>query len=82
MSNLLYKFVKKDGNVVAVGGENIEELGPKVQEYLNNGYEVSSYEEAVAQQIAADKAAAEAAKVEEKTTTTEGGAETTEQAAA
>lgn len=65
---MLYRFVKKDGNVVRIGAEDAEALESKLQGYLDNGYEHARAEEHDAQVIGgAAKTGEEAASSEETT---------------
>jgi len=42
---MLYRFIKKDGNVERIGDIDAEALESKLQGYLNNGFELASAEE-------------------------------------
>lgn len=42
---MLYRFIKKDGNVERIGDIDAESLESKLQGYLNNGFELASAEE-------------------------------------
>lgn len=46
---MLYRFVKKDGNVVRIGDIDAGLLDQKFNEYLSSGYEVAVAEEHDAQ---------------------------------
>ena len=42
---MLYRFIKKEGNVVRIGDIDAETLESKLQGYLNEGFELASAEE-------------------------------------
>ncbi len=42
---MLYRFIKKDGNVERIGDIDAESLESKLQGYLNNGFELANAEE-------------------------------------
>lgn len=42
---MLYRFIKKDGNVERIGDIDAEALESKLQGYLNNGFELANAEE-------------------------------------
>lgn len=42
---MLYRFIKKDGNVERIGDIDAEALESKFQGYLNNGFELANAEE-------------------------------------
>ncbi|MEO5928238.1 MAG: hypothetical protein ABIO72_05930 [Patescibacteria group bacterium] len=42
---MLYRFIKKDGNVERIGDIDAETLESKLQGYLNDGFELASAEE-------------------------------------
>ncbi len=42
---MLYRFIKKEGNVIRIGDIDIESLEPKLQGYLNEGFEFATAEE-------------------------------------
>lgn len=42
---MLYRFIKKEGNVVRIGDVDTEALESKLQGYLNEGFELASAEE-------------------------------------
>ena len=42
---MLYRFIKKDGNVERIGDIDAESLEIKLQGYLNNGFELANAEE-------------------------------------
>ncbi len=42
---MLYRFIKKEGNVVRIGDVDAEALESKLQGYLNEGYELANAEE-------------------------------------
>jgi hypothetical protein len=62
---MLYRFVKKDGNVVRIGAEDAEALETKLQGYLDNGYEHARAEEHDAQVIGGAAKTGEEAQEEE-----------------
>ncbi len=42
---MLYRFIKKDGNIERIGDIDAEALETKLQGYLNNGFELATAEE-------------------------------------
>lgn len=42
---MLYRFIKKDGNVERIGDIDAESLESKLQGYLNDGFELANAEE-------------------------------------
>ena len=42
---MLYRFIKKDGNVERIGDIDAEALETKLQGYLNDGFELATAEE-------------------------------------
>jgi hypothetical protein len=42
---MLYRFIKKDGNVERIGDIDAESLEIKLQGYLNDGFELATAEE-------------------------------------
>lgn len=42
---MLYRFIKKEGNVIRIGDIDAETLESKLQGYLNDGFELASAEE-------------------------------------
>ncbi len=42
---MLYRFIKKEGNVVRIGDVDAEALESKLQGYLNEGYGLANAEE-------------------------------------
>ena len=42
---MLYRFIKKDGNVERIGDIDAESLETKLQGYLNDGFELAEAEE-------------------------------------
>jgi hypothetical protein len=42
---MLYRFIKKDGNVERIGDIDAEALESKLQGYLNDGFELANAEE-------------------------------------
>ena len=86
---MLYRFIKKEGNVVRIGDVDAEALESKLQGYLNEGFELASVEEHDQQVIGAVNRHLEEAnaKIAELTKPAEGSEETkseekTEEAAA
>lgn len=58
---MLYRFVKKDGNVERIGDIDAETLETKLQGYLDNGFELAEAEEYDQQVIGAVNKQLEAA---------------------
>lgn len=69
---MLYRFIKKDGNVERIGDIDAESLETKLQGYLNDGFELATAEEHDQQVISAvnrqlEEANAKIAELEAKT---------------
>lgn len=69
---MLYRFIKKDGNVERIGDIDAEALETKLQGYLNDGFELATAEEHDQQVIGAvnkqlEEANAKIAELEAKT---------------
>ena len=69
---MLYRFIKKDGNVERIGDIDTESLETKLQGYLNDGFELAAAEEHDQQVIGAvnkqlEEANAKIAELEGKT---------------
>lgn len=69
---MLYRFIKKEGNVERIGDIDAETLETKLQGYLNNGFELANAEEHDEQVIGAvnkqlEEANAKIAELETKT---------------
>ena len=86
---MLYRFIKKEGNVVRIGDVDAEALEAKLQGYLNERFELASAEEHDQQVLGAVNRQPEEAnaKIAELTKSAEGSEETkpeekTEEAAA
>lgn len=43
--HMLYRFIKREGNVIRIGDIDAETLESKLQGYLNEGFELASAEE-------------------------------------
>jgi hypothetical protein len=74
---MLYRFIKKEGNVIRIGDIDIESLESKLQGYLNEGFELASAEEYDEQVIGAVNRQLEEAnvKIAELTKSAEGSEE-------